>query len=239
MVVVYGLQTLLGQIDAVIFFSPLGEYAGAGSVIKSDIPLSWLLNAFIIGIPVAALTVPLAALLHGRSRVSLRNRISWPIMQAAQWAWKLLVIIVFYECLYFTFGYFVAWQNPALRDFYQGVDYGSFLAQMSHIATTTPALFAVQLIRALLWAMVALPVIAIFKDRALTGTLLTAVLLATPWINIFVLIPDFVPPEVGLTHLIEVTSSNFILGCVLYWLLHRSHDSLKDLFSIRPKRTVT
>ena len=34
--------------------------------------------------------------------------------------WKLAAIGVCYVALYLIFGYFVAWQNPALRDYYGG-----------------------------------------------------------------------------------------------------------------------
>src|SRR5207245_9065783 len=41
-------------------------------------------------------------------------------MPASEWRWKLAVNVVVYEALYFGFGYFVAWQDPAVREYYGG-----------------------------------------------------------------------------------------------------------------------
>ena len=233
----YGLQTLIGHIDAVVFYSPLGKYIGSGSLIQSSIPLSWLLYSFVIGIPVAIIIVPLTFLLHGKIKMdkTIQKSIIWPKMDKKQWLQKIAAIIIIYESIYFLFGYFIAWQNPEVREFYQGIDHGSFFAQMKFIISETPLLIVVQVFRSILWIIIVLPVISIFKDRVKLGALLTAALLAAPWINIFIFMPGLVPVEVGMTHLIEVTISNFIFGFILFWLLHRRHESLTDLFAIKAK----
>jgi hypothetical protein len=43
------------------------------------------------------------------------------------------------------------------------------------------------------------------------------------------------PAAVRQAHFIETASSNFIFGMLLFWLLHRSHRSLQDLFGGHPK----
>jgi len=38
--------------------------------------------------------------------------------------------------------------------------------------------------------------------------------------------------SVRLSHLFEGIASNFTFGLIIVWLLHREHNSLKDLFGI-------
>jgi hypothetical protein len=71
---------------------------------------------------------------------------------AGSWTWKLTAIGVCYVALYMTFGYFVAWQNPALRAYYGGTDPGSFVAGMRQNWVNTPWLFPLQFGRGILWA---------------------------------------------------------------------------------------
>jgi hypothetical protein len=58
-----------------------------------------------------------------------------------------------------TFGYFVAWQNPALRAYYGGTDPGSFVASMRQNWVKTPWIFPLQFGRGILWALFLVPLI--------------------------------------------------------------------------------
>ena len=68
------------------------------------------------------------------------------LIPATEWAWKLAVIVIAYVVLYFSFGYFVAWKSPAVREYYAGSDPGSFLAQMKTVLITTPWLIPFQML---------------------------------------------------------------------------------------------
>ena len=48
--------------------------------------------------------------------------------------------------------------------------------------------------------------------------------------NVFM--PD---PSVRLSHFVETTTSNFIFGLTVTWLMVRRHDSIRDLFGQCPK----
>lgn len=230
----YGAQTLLGQIEALAFLTPLGERFGAGSIPTLTLPVEQITSSLIVGAARAAVGVPLAVLLFGkakgdgeRARISLGQG-----MGAGQWVVKLGAIILLYELLYFGFGYYVAWKNPAVLAFYRGTDPGSFVAQMRNVISGTPTLLGLQAVRALLWAAFALPVIDMLEDKPWIGALATGLLLSIP-ANAQHIIPNpYMPAAVRAAHFVETASSTFIFGALLFGLLYRSHRSLADLFGL-------
>lgn len=229
----YGVQTVVGQIEAVVFLTPLGERFGAGSIPMLTMPLPFILSQFAIGAATAVVGIPLAAMLLGKARgeQEITARLN-PGISAPQWLWKLGAVIVLYELLYFGFGYYVAWRDPAVLSFYQGTDPGSFLAQMRNVATQTPTLIPFQALRALLWTAFALPVIGMLRHKGWLGALLTGLLLSLP-MNIPHIVPNpFMPAAVRTAHFIETVSSTFIFGVLMFWLLHRAHHSLPDLLGM-------
>jgi len=147
------------------------------------------------------------------------------IMPIGEWSWKLAVIALAYLILYFTFGYFIAWQNPAVREYYGGTDPGSFFAQMSIVLRDTPWLVPFQILRAMLWIVVALPVIRMMKG-SWPETALVIALLFSVVMNSQLLLPNpYMPDAVRMAHLIETASSNFIFGFLIGWLLSQRHSA--------------
>jgi hypothetical protein len=230
----YGIQTVVGQIEAIVFLTPLGEKWGAGSVPVLTMPMGFIAGQFVIGAAVAIIGVPTAVLLFGKAKrgsgVESINLIRG--MGFLEWFWKAAATILIYILLYFGFGYFVAWKNPAVLAFYQGIDPGSFIAQMRNVISETPTLIPFQAFRALLWMAFTLPVIRMLRHKPWLGALITGLLLSLP-MNIPHIVPNpYMPADVRLIHFIETASSNFIFGLFMFWLLHRSHQSLADLFRI-------
>lgn len=226
----YGVYTIIGQIEAIVFLTPLGERFGAGSAPVLTMPLDFILSQFVIGLAQALAAAPLAVLLFGKIKRGENGteQSLFPKFSLSQWLVKLGAVIVLYELLYFGFGYFVAWKNPDVLAFYQGTDPGSFLAQMKHVATQTPTLIPFQAFRALLWVAFALPVISMLRHKPWLGAVVTGLFLSLP-MNIPHIVPNpFMPADVRLVHFIETASSNFIFGVLMFWLLHRAHQSLAD-----------
>jgi hypothetical protein len=218
-VVLYGITTFMTQIESVVFLT---------SIPASEIPVLFLMGAII-----ALIFSPLAVLILGRMRrdaaeegPNLRLVMPW-----TEWVWKLAVIAVAYLILYTTFGYFVAWQNPALRQFYSGsTELVGFFAQWRNALLATPLLAPFQILRSLLWVGLALPVIRMMKgpwwEAGLAVALLFAVLM-----NAQLLVPNpYMPQTVRMSHMVETASSNFIFGWLVVWLLNRHHTSLGELF---------
>jgi hypothetical protein len=228
----YGVQTVIGQMEAYVFLTPLGEKWGAGSIPAITMPVDFITGQVITGAAVALISIPLAVALFKKWKCT-ESQPALDLsagMELPEWILKLGLIMLLYILLYFGFGYYVAWKNPAVTDFYQGTDPGSFLAQMKYVATQTPTLIPFQGFRALLWAAFALPVIRMLQHKHWGGALLTGLFLSLP-MNIPHIIPnEFMPPAVRTAHFVETVSSTFIFGVLMFWLLHRSHSSAADFF---------
>ena len=208
-VVFYGVSTLMPQMESAVFIKRLP----AGTL-----PRLFLMGA-IIAVPFSALAVLVLGKRKHRDVASERTeRLVMPINE---WVWKLALIALVYVILYFTFGYFIAWRVPAVREYYGGGDAGGFFNNMRSVLRDTPGLIPFQALRGLLWALLALPIVRMMRGRwqetALALGLLFGVLMTAP-----LLLPNpFMPEAVRLTHLIETASSTFIFGFFAGWLLAR------------------
>jgi hypothetical protein len=145
-----------------------------------------------------------------------RLRLNMPL---GEWVGKLCLIVIAYLIIYFSFGYFIAWKSAALRAYYGGHDPGSFLAQISSVIRETPWLMPLQVVRAILWATIAVPVIRMMKgqwwEAGLAVALLFGVMMTSP-----LLLPNpLMPREVRMVHLLETASSNFLFGWLIVLVL--------------------
>lgn len=214
--VFYGVSTFMPQIESAVFITRL--------------PAGMLPRLFLMGALFAAPFSALAVLILGKrkatdSDIGENSRL---VMPRSEWARKLGVIAVVYVILYFTFGYFIAWKNPAVREYYNGADPGGFLTQMGTVVRDTPWLIPFQVLRALLWTLLALPVVRSMKgpwqETALSTGFLFAVLMSA-----LLLLPNpYMPESVRMSHLVETASSDFIFGVFIGWLLAGLHASAKS-----------
>jgi hypothetical protein len=209
--VFYGVMSFMPQIESVVFLTSL--------------PSGMLPRLFLMGVFTAAPFAVLAVLILGKRKAVAEDVASNArlIMPTNEWAWKLALIAIAYVVLYFSFGYYVAWKNSAVREYYGGSDPGSFLAQMSTVLRNTPWLIPFQMLRAVLWVAIALPVIRMLKGRWQETALALGLLFAVT--NAQLLLPNpYMPEAVRMTHLIETASSNFIFGFLIGWLLTPRHE---------------
>jgi hypothetical protein len=209
--VFYGVTTFMPQIESAVFLTRL--------------PPGMLPRLFLMGALIAAPFSVLAVLILGKRKAEIVSDEgdSRLVMPASDWAWKLAVIAIVYVILYFTFGYFIAWRNPAVREYYGGIDPGSVVSQMGSVVRDTPWLIPFQVLRAMCWVALALPVIRMMKgqwpETALSIGLLFAVVM-----NAQLLLPNpYMPEPVRMAHLLETASSNFIFGVFVGWLLAAPH----------------
>ena len=212
--VFYGVSTLMPQIETAYFVTRL--------------PPGMLPRLFLAGLIIAAVVSPLAVLILGKARsrtdeASDELRLKLP---ASEWAIKLSLIALVYVVIYFTFGYFVAWRNEAVRVYYGGNDPGSFIAQMGNLLRTEPRLFLLQIARGLLWTVIALPVIRMMKGKWWEAGLAVALLFAMGSSQL--LIPNpLMPAEVRMAHLVETLTSNFLFGWLVVSILVPVHYPLR------------
>jgi len=205
-VTLFGVVTVMSQIETAVFVTRL--------------PPGMLPRIFLGGALVSAAFSTLAVLILGklRSRQSGGPALRLPA-SIGEWAWKAALIIVMYVVLYFTFGYFIAWQSPAVRAYYGGSDPQGFFVQMGNTLRNMPWLVPLQAVRAILWAALGVLIIRMLKRSWLEAGLLVALMFSVV-MNSQLLIPNpYMPPEVRMAHLLETASSNFLFGCLLVWVL--------------------
>lgn len=221
----YGAVTFLMQVETWYFLSGL-------TVSEKLLP-----KLFLMGVPVAFVYIPLAVWILGKWQKphTPEALTEWDI-PLQQLIGKLLLVAIIYVLLYWCAGYFIAWQNPELRAFYGKP--GPIVPFWHHTADTLqndPWLIPFQLVRGLIWVLCAMPVIIGSKWNAWITALLVGLLFSLPQ-NIGHIIENPLLPLAGvrISHLVETAGSTFLFGLIVTWLLHRNHQSVSDLFGIKP-----
>jgi len=224
----YGVTTVMAQIEAWYFLSNL------------TLPPGLLPRMFVTGLATAFIFIPIAVLALWKVRkpktVTVEEDTRMPIKQ---WAWKLAILAPVYLLLYFGAGYFIAWQNPELQAFYHGTNPANFFIAMVNNWHNDPYLFLFQIGRSMLWVLFAMPVVRMTRGNAWTKAICVGLLLGIPMNIGHIMANPLIPAaSVRFSHMIETSSSTFIFGLVIAWLLHRRHYSLADLFGIRPVGSI-
>jgi len=193
------------------------------------LPPSMLPRLFLSGAIITALVSSLAVLILGKRRSSPTesNRPSRLDMPVGEWFGKLSLIVIAYLVIYFTFGYFIAWKSAAVRTYYGGSDPGSLLAQMRSVVRDTPLLLPLQAVRAILWTVIAVPVIRMMKGEWWEAGLAVALLFAVTSSQL--LLPNpLMPQEVRMVHLLETATSNFLFGWLIVLILRGWRQSASE-----------
>ncbi len=205
----FGIETFMSQIETLFF--------GSAFSIPSDVMRTIILS----GALRALIFAPLAVLILGKMRshgeqAGPNTRLAMPWRS---WVGRLALLPVIYLCLYFLFGYYVAWQSPDVRQLYAGTTaIEPFFQHMAGVVQGNPWIFPFQVLRSWLWIGLALPVVRMMKGRpwetALAVGLALGLLLTSQ-----LLIPNpYMPAPVRLAHFLETSSSNFIYGALIGWL---------------------
>ena len=202
----YGVNTFMPQIETAYFIQRL--------------PPGMLPRLFLAGVIIAAVFAPLAVLILGKAktRANETSRDSWLKLPLTAWLVKLSLIVIAYLLIYFTFGYFIAWKNDAVRAYYNGEDPGNIITHLANVLRDEPVLFVLQAVRALLWAALAVPVIKMIKGEWWESGFAVALLFAV--MPSLLLLPNpLMPDEVRMAHLLETTTSNFLFGWLVVLIL--------------------
>lgn len=213
----FGLNTAVSQLESLVY-------------LVHRLPPGTIPKLFAVGATTAGIFSPVAVAVLGKMRGTLVPPPFAPrlAMPWGEWVWRLAVIAGGYVLLYFTFGYYLAWANPAVREFYGWTHAGSFLAQIAHTWATAPWIFPFQGLRALLWTAFSLPMISMHPGRRREVTLATALLFSV-W-SLQLLLPNpYMPEAVARAHLVETLVSNFLFGALVGWVLGRSPRSFSPL----------
>ena len=207
----YGSMTFTAQLESLVY-------------LPDKLPAGMIPKLFVMGLIFAVLFTPVAVYVLGKMKKSNEERgaagqknVIWK-----QWIIRVSGLIVIYLILYYGFGYYVAWKNPAVRAFYGGSDPGNIFAQLAGIARSTPWMFPFQALRALIWILMLIPLTQMLKGNSWQTALMMAAFLSV-W-SVQLITPNpYMPAEVASTHLVETLLSNFIFGWIVGWLLNRRY----------------
>jgi hypothetical protein len=198
----YGVTSLMVAIEAIYLPETL----------PSDLVVRLVVNGAIT----AALFAFSVVLIHGRMKRGKEPQESNSrlVMPWTQWIWKLALIGLSWVVLFILFGALVflplAGQlAPAVLDEYASLEMPAWVLPF-------------QALRAMLWAVLALPVIRMMKgpwwETGLAVALAFALLMGGNLLR-----PTDMQIGLQAAHLVEVFGENLVFGWVIVWLLHRSH----------------
>ncbi|MBX2872946.1 MAG: hypothetical protein KTR30_12620 [Saprospiraceae bacterium] len=202
-------NSILTQIESLFFNSALKiPSAMIGKIIFSG---------FIISVLYAPISVGIMQRMRSKyDPIPTTLKLNSKLIKAICW------IALLYTVIYFVFGYYVAWQSAAVREFYSGsTDILPFGTHMLKVVQGEPSLIFFQLFRGVIWAglaiLIAESVGAVWWIKALLTGLIFGVMLAGG-----LLLPNpFMPSAVRWPHLWETSISNFLFGFLAIYLLHR------------------
>ncbi len=206
----FGTVTFLSQIESLVY-------------LRVKMPEGMLAGIFAMGLFAAAIFAPVAVLVLGRWKsgapaTGSSHRVPTSM---AEWSWKAATGGLVFLALYYLFGYYVAWQNPALRAYYGGTDPGSFVAQMSGTLQSTPWMIPFQFARGLVWVALAALALRLMRGPWWGVGMAVSVLFTVP--VLYLLFPNPVmPEEIRMTHLVETLPYQFLFGWFVVWLLSRA-----------------
>jgi len=232
--VFYGVTTLMVAIEAVY--------------LPEALPLDLVVRLVVNGAITAAVFSVLAVLIHGRMSGVLSLVLS-PVeglskgggkepqeanrrlvMPWTQWVWKLALIGFSWVFLFILFGalFFLPLAGrlaPAALEEYTNMEMPAWILPF-------------QALRAVLWAVLTLPVIRMMREPALPvpsvaegglpkghwwETGLAVALLFSVLMGANLLRPTGLPAGLQVAHLVEVFGENLLFGWIVVWLLHRRH----------------
>jgi hypothetical protein len=171
----------------------------------------------------ALIFAPLAVLTFGKMKKSVQPEEKRTTAAASEWGKRFAALAVFYVVVYFTFGYFVAWQWAETRLYYSGTT--AIKPFFTHFRDLffkeDPFILPFQLLRGALWTSLAMAIVRLTHakrwESSLAVALTFAVLLSLP-LGLF---PNpYMPPMVARSHFFETLSSMLVFGGIAGWVMH-------------------
>ena len=204
-------------IFGVIFFMTHIETLVFNDAIQ--MPIALAIALIVAGVFVAGVVSPLAVRLFKKQKLESAVISKVPLWEGSvlELAWKLTALALLYVVFYMFFGYFIAWQFPALREFYSGsTEIVGFFQQ----ADLT--LLLMQFFRGYLWAGLALLATRTIGIGRRWESLTIVGLLMSVGLSLQILLPNpYMPAEVRYGHFPELFIENFLFGVMAGLLFAR------------------
>jgi hypothetical protein len=216
-VVVFGVMFFMTQIETVYFNSAIQ--------MPSGLIISTVLTGAVVGLVAAWLLVRYKQRLASSPVATLTPET--PVIRFQGIVWKIGLMALLYVVFYFVFGYFIAWQFSALREFYSGSrEMLSFPVHMQQQFQVDPWLPVFQLIRGAIWACMGLLVASALNRAADRERMVIVGLSLSVGLSTLLLVPNpYMPDSVRLGHFFELLLENFLFGVLLVRLFRSSFDS--------------
>lgn len=181
-----------------------------------------IVSILVAGFVVAGVTIGLGILISTKLAKPIR-RTPLEIVFTGWRGWLIPLILltcVIYPLLYFVFGYYVAWQNEALRIFYtQSGEIKPFCTQL--INSVSEGIYFFQILRGIIWVFVSIPVILMLQHLRLFQYLLVGILSALLPASLLLLPNPYMPVEIAMSHFVETSTSNFLWGVLITVVVNR------------------
>jgi hypothetical protein len=217
--VIFGIQFFMSQIETLWFNDSLKMPVNAIWMIVSGGAIMSILFSFF------------ATWITGRFRKTKAQAIEFSTLE-----WKglikpaALLAALIWPLVYFLAGYFIAWQFPAIREYYSGSTVMESLYVMMK-ANILSGLYFFQIFRGMLWVLIAILILNSTTGPWLQKGLTLGLLLSCIGCSQLLLPNPIMPEMVRLGHLLETSTSNFLWGFILSGMLakHFSRDGHKFL----------
>jgi hypothetical protein len=204
----YGISTVATQIDSVWFLSNI-------------LPRGMIPAIFLQGAITTALSVPLSVLLLGKWRTPSQTSASSALARtsALPSAWRVAVAVVAFVFLYLFFGYYVAWQSAAVRQYYGGAEYATLYASLKGNWMDHRGIYALQVFRALLYVACLYPLVQMLRVARWETSIAMALFLSV-WTTALILPNPVMPSAVAHAHFRETLGFSIVFGALTGRILH-------------------
>jgi hypothetical protein len=211
----FGVETLLSQIEALFFGSALAVDRAA------------VARLVLTGGVRAAVVAPAAVGIMGKmpSKPTAEAPLPGVPMQKGLWTRTVSWLAAVYLLVYVLFGYFVAWQFEEVRVFYSGsAELRPFFAHLwNGLLLESQGLLPLQLFRGGLWAGLGIMVVRMTRGGALSHSLLVALLFGGVFPALCLIPNPYMPPGVRHAHFLELLLSMLLFGALAGWALSRQN----------------
>ena len=192
--------TILTQIDSFVYFDWFRSELGWRIVAVTA--LTGIAGAFW-----ASLLFPRKG--EGEAQLASLNGILLPV----------LLVAMLHIAVYYIVGYVVVWVNDEARAYYEGGELLPFFAHIADVAATSGWIFAVQLVRGLFWAGVAVLVYRHGRGPRLSLSLTIFALYFAYHAMPLVVPNSFMPEVVRVLHFIELAITAILMAGLAHFLL--------------------
>jgi len=212
----YGISTIATQVESWFFLS-------------AKMPSGLIRALFVQGAIAMALFAPLAVWILGKWTPAPRpteNREAPPLTATAI-TWRVGLLVGAFIFLYMLFGYYVAWRNPVLREYYGGTDSASFYEMLKSNWQRQPQLFLLQMFRALLYVACVYPLLRMLRGGRWERVMAAAFFPAS-WTTALLLPNPLMPSSVARSHLWETLAFNLMFGALMALLLGKTRPRAEE-----------